>query len=528
MSPRRKFRHRLAAALAVVPLLVGISACATDSTDTSDGAADGRGDVLNVQFNGSPASLDPAQQGTGPGSIFTVLAYDPLIYLDPEGELVPSLATEWDYADDTLQVFDVTLREGVTFASGEPFNAEAVKASMDYFLGGTSGLISRLGGMSGVEVVDEYKIRITYDTPNPDAALSLSQFNMIGNIIGPDGVADPESLLTSMDGTGQYTYNREDSVPDAKYVYDRNPDYWAPEAQQFEQVVVNIMNDPNAVLAAAQTGQLDFARGSAGLASNAESSGLEIVSAPFTSWSLFIYDTEGTMNPALADPDVRRAMYLAIDREALAIVSNEEYAKPNGQFVVPGTPGYIDDFELEYDLDEAKALMKKAGYEDGFTMTMIANGIVDRDLVITQAVLDMLSEINIDVELTVETANQSAWSDAARTGKYEATVYPADAANSSLMYQSLATSPVRNPLGNIDEGMEELNASSLTVEGDERVAIFEEMTQRWHELNWSIPLVSIDTVNYVGPNITNVKMTAKNPVAIPVGPSAEYSWQPAG
>jgi peptide/nickel transport system substrate-binding protein len=103
---------------------------------------------------------------------------------------------------------------------------------------------------------------------------------------------------------------------------------------------------------------------------------------------------------AFKDPRVRRAINDAIDREAIAKKIMREQATAAGQLSPPGYAGHDPALKPRYDLDEAKALMKEAGYEDGFSVTMMApNNRYIGDARIAEAIAAMLAKINIKVDL---------------------------------------------------------------------------------------------------------------------------------
>ena len=521
---------RWGAVAASLALIVGLTACGPETNADSDAGntepVAERGEELTLQFRGAPISLDPALQGTASGSIFTVLAYDPIIYQAPDGSLQPSLATDWDFVDDDYRQFEFTLREGLEFASGEPLDANAVKASMEYFLGKGGGQIPRIGTISSIEAVDDLTVRINYEQPWADAPFSLTQTVMFGNIIGPDGLADPDSLLQVMDGAGQYIYDAEASVPDSQYVYKHNPNYWNPDAQMWDKVVVEIISDPNAVLNAASTGQIDFGLGSPLFAEAAEGAGLEVVAAPFYNWELRLHDIAGELNPALADPRVREAIGLAIDRESIVTALGGEYMAPSHQFVVEGLEGYNPDIGFEFDLDRAKELMAEAGYEDGFSLTVVDSSLQDNQSQIAQAVASALAEIDIDVDLVVDSVSIPSFAEKLESKEYEASIWASngDVANSYRPFRGAGS--MNNPFGAMDDEMEALYAESLTLGGEEREKVYQQMSARWQDAAFAIPVVTGYFVNYVGSEVTNVNASAMNPVMLPVGPVPEYNWQP--
>ena len=97
--------------------------------------------TLTIMQNESPRAMDPANQAaTYTGSILSHM-YDTLLTVNPQGEVVPSLATGYTYSDDGLE-WTFTLREGVVFHDGSPFNAECVKYTFERILNPENALVA--------------------------------------------------------------------------------------------------------------------------------------------------------------------------------------------------------------------------------------------------------------------------------------------------------------------------------------------------------------------------------------------------
>lgn len=517
---------RLTRAMTITAAVTVVAALASCTTSTEGEGGDGRGDLLNIQFQGVPISLNPALAGTGGSTVFTYLAYDPLIYLTGDGELVPDLATEWEFVDEENTQLEVTLREGVTFQDGSELDADAVVGSMTYFLEAGGPSVGEAGPVASVEAVDDDTVLITYESPFPDGPTRLSQGFMFGNIISPAGVEDPDSLLTTMSGAGQYRYNADESVAESSYVYDRNEDYWNPDAQQYERIVVQVIGDPNAVVSAATTGQVDFASGNPATAQQARDAGLDVITAPFFNWGLTIVDREGALTPALADPNVRQAMALAIDREAIAEARGADFTHPNGQLSNEGVPGHVEGFGFEFDLEAAKDLMAQSAYPDGFSLTILSEGVLDGQSLIAQTMIANFGELGIDVDLQVE-PDVPTFIGTAGTAQYSALLWPIVGLKTSEFASRFNGSGFLNSFNVSDPELADLQAQALRGTEEEQLAVQEQITEYSNELAWFIPLVSTDSVFYVSADVENVVASVLNPNPMPIGPSAEYAWQPA-
>ncbi|CAH0175348.1 Glutathione-binding protein GsiB [Microbacterium oxydans] len=525
MSSRRRYTAAGAALIATAALV--LSACSTTPEQSTGTDAEGRGESLTMQFTGVPISLNPALAGGGGSVVFTALAYDPLIYLDGDGELVPDLATEWQFRDEANTQLELTIREGVTFQDGSALTAQAAADSMNYFLGAGGGQVGTVGPIDTIVAEDEDTLVITYSSSYPAGPTKLTQMNQLGLIIGPESVADPDSLLTGMNGTGQYRYNPELSVAESSYVYDRWDGYWNPEAQKYEQVTVQVIGDPNAVISAATTGQVDFAGGGADTVETAKGAGLSILAAPYFNYGLIVLDRDGELVPALGDEKVRQAMGYAIDRSA--IVSGrggEEFATAITQLTSVGEVGHLDDEGFEFDMKKAEKLMSESGHPDGFSMTLLSQTPLDNQSLITQAAISHLGEIGIDVTLDVA-GSIPDFIQKAGSKQYPAIIWPIIGDTASDYAGTFTGQGFTNAFGVTDETLDQLVGEAVVATDDAKTDLEGQVTQRSNELAWFLPLVSTMNTYYISPDVTNVKVSALSPNPIPVAPTADLAWRPA-
>jgi peptide/nickel transport system substrate-binding protein len=523
MSASRSAVRALLAAASAAALVVGVTACAGSGTPSS-GSSTERGGTLTTQFAGIPISLNPALGGSGGSAIFTGLSYDSLIYQTGDGKLIPDLATKWSFNSDNTKL-TLTIRKGVTFTDGAKLDAAAVKASLEYFLKAGGGNLRYAGPVDSVSAPSSDTVEIDYKAPYPDGPFYLTQYWSVGQIIGPKGLADPKSLLTKTDGTGPYTYSASSSVANSSYTYLRNKKYFNPDAQQYDKVVVKVIGDPSATLSAATTGQVAFAGANPTTAPNAKSSGLKLVTAPFFTWGLTLADYQGTLAPALTNPDVRQAIALAIDRDALAGALGADYTHPNGQLGAQGIDGYVKGFGFEYDVDKAKSLMSKAGYSDGFTLEVLTENILDNQTTISQAIAGDLAKIGIKVKLVVKNSVPD-FIQAALSKKYPALVWPVVGATSAQVVANFIQPGVTDPFGNADPDLTALyqQAQSATSAAD-RTAAYEKITKASNAAGWFAPAISTDNIFMISSKLQNVTASAMNPNPMPFSPDAKYAWK---
>lgn len=524
-SDRRLARKRRPVALRAAVAAATATALGACGTSTVSQIKDPRS--LAVQFVGAPISLNPALGGNGGSAIFTALDYDPLIYLSNDGKLVPDLATSWRYVGEGNRVFRLKLRPGVTFSDGNKLTAGNAVRSMRYFLKAGGALVSDVGDIASIGAVGPMTVEVRYRTPNPDAAQTMTQYHGIGSLIGPAGLAKPGTLLTSSDGAGAYGYDAGRSVANSEYVYRKNPKYFNPKAQKYASVTVRIIADAHSVLSAAQTAQVAVAAGDASTADAAKSAGLRVLNAPFFNWNLNLADTRGVIAKPLADPRVRQAIALCLNREQLANAFGPDYTKPSGQALLPGAEGYAKPLDYPYDLARAKSLMKQAGYAKGFDLTVLTQSLLDPNTTYSQAVAQELRAIGIRVTLKVDSASIPQFIGDANSKKYAAIIWPSSGTDMYQLYSQISRG-IFNPFQHTDARLESiLRTAFATSDRSRRVALYQEASRRYQQLAWNIPMFATPDLLYVNPDVSGARTSVQNPNPLPEAPVADLAWQPS-
>jgi peptide/nickel transport system substrate-binding protein len=386
-----------------------LSACA--SPDSSNDAeqiepAGQPGGTIRVGVNSMPPGLGNPFTGIGAQSVYTWSAtFDPLVMVNEEGVPSPWLSTEWRNVNPTTWEFD--LRDDVKFSNREVFNAEAVKASIDYLTGEegvTSVVGSELRMLASAEVLDPYTIEIT--TKNPDAGFPARLSAMY--VVAPAAWAElgAEGFAVAPVGTGPFTI---DSIDENKSTGTAFAESWrAPLADAIE---ITKLGDSAARLQALQSGQVDLAISlSPDQVPAIESSGATVYAKPAPQvMALAFTQTIGDGSKAINDPKVRIALNHAIDSQAIADTILGGLARPATQGSTPETFGYNPKI-TGYDFDPAKAkkMLAEAGYGDGLELSAtVTVGSFPGDADIFQAVAAYLADVGVNV--TFETVTFAPW-----------------------------------------------------------------------------------------------------------------------
>ncbi len=371
--------------------------------------------------SGDALTLDPHSQNEGPSHTMRHQMYEPLIIRNSDGDFVPTLATDWAPNADNPNIWVFNLREGVKFHDGADFTAEDVVFSFERAKQPTSDMKELIDSIVEVRAVSDYVIEIETDGPNPILPANLTDLFMMdkdwteaNNTVKVQDFEGGEITYatTNVNGTGAYKLvSRE---PDVKTVMERNDDYWGIDEYPMdvsEIIYTPIQNDATRV-AALLSGEVNFLQDMPvqDLERVNAVEGLVVKTAPenrviFFGLNMGADDIEADnidgANP-LGDVRVRRAMSMAIDREAIMQVVMRGQSQPAGMIAPPFVNGWTAEMDgaSKTDVAAAKALMAEAGYEEGFSIRLdCPNDRYINDEAICQAAVGMLGQIGITVNL---------------------------------------------------------------------------------------------------------------------------------
>jgi peptide/nickel transport system substrate-binding protein len=373
---------------------------------------------------GDSLTLDPHAQNEGPTHTLAHQIYEPLIIRDTEGQFQAALATDWAPSEDDPNVWVFNLREGVTFHDGSEFTAEDVVFSFERAKSETSAMKELLTSITEIRAVDDLTVEFVTDGPNPILPSNFTNLFMMdkgwteaNDTVAVQDIANGETnfAATNVNGTGPYRLvSRE---PDVLTVLEQRDDYWG--AGEFPLEVTRVEYTPiqNAAtrVAALLSGEVDFIQdvpvqdlervdGSDGLVvKNAPQNRTIFLGMNVGADDLERDDVDGA-NP-FADVRVRRAMNMAINREAIQQVVMRGQSQPTNVIMPPFVDGWTEELDAvpAADLDEARALLAEAGYEDGFSIQLdCPNDRYVNDEAICQAVAGMLGQIGVTVNLNAQ------------------------------------------------------------------------------------------------------------------------------
>lgn len=312
-------------------------------------------------------SWDPALTDIGFAPPYLSAVYDPLVSIEPDGTVVPVLATGWTWSDDRLTL-TMTLREGVQFHDGTPFDAAAAVTVLEHLRQGT---LSRdaFQAVAGIEATGPHEIRITL-SQRDDAMLYMMGTGR-SYMVSPAALA-AGTLAANPAGSGPYVLDTAATVPGSSYHFTKVMGHWDTDRYPWDRVVINPMLDPTARQNAMLSGQMEVIFGNANDLDQARLQGWNIAQSPASWVGMQITDRTGGRVPALGDVRVRQALAHAFDGIGIMQAYSAGAGQPTNQvFMVGGEvndPALNDTYPL--DIERARALMAEAGYADGIDITL--------------------------------------------------------------------------------------------------------------------------------------------------------------
>ncbi|WP_034639679.1 ABC transporter substrate-binding protein [Desulfofalx alkaliphila] len=327
------------------------------------------GQELRVVTGQKWLTLDPAAAGD-PGSAYIINnIYEGLVRYKPGGlEPEPALATGWQVEDEGRQwIFQ--LRRGVKFHDGSPFDARAVKFSVDRVMAEKAKApYSEMvfGMVDKVEVLDDYTVKFVLKQPYGPFLHNLAM-PWAAPIVSPTAVKESGADFGRQPaGTGPF---KLDKWQENTLVLTANEDYWQ-KPPRLKRVVFVYQADEEARLKSLAAGEADLADNICHRYNNwAQEQNLKVVQQTGLSINYLGYYTN---KEPFSSARIRRAVTMAIDRDKLV---NEVYgsAMPKGDsYIPPNVMGHDEAAkQYPYNIAESKRLLSQNGYPKGMSLTLI-------------------------------------------------------------------------------------------------------------------------------------------------------------
>jgi peptide/nickel transport system substrate-binding protein len=375
------------------------------------------------------ASLDPLADCTNPGLQMHAHILEPLIdFTGPDFKMTPKLALSWDNPTPTRWHFK--LRPNVTWHDGTPFTAEDVKYTLETAKGPTSVKNRYLAGVQKIDILDPLTIQVELDA----AYAPLLGSWVYLYIVQKKAYETGGSAEFGKKPVGTGPYRLVEWQKQQQLVLEAYDKHWnGPHTPK--RIVVRGIREAGTRLAELQTGRADIVFGvPIELAKTVESNPqLKLVVQEGVRPPYFVFNSK---KPPFEDRRVRQAMNYAVDREGIVKGILQGYGEvrtgpfsPTQAAFSPSGPQY------KLDLDRARALLKEAGKDGGFSFTwLLRKDFMVKDEEIMQALANQLGKVGIKVNL--QFLESSVYTPRYANGEFEMSV---NAWGKSLVADSVIT-----------------------------------------------------------------------------------------
>lgn len=360
---------------AVLTTVLALAGCSSNNTnDSTTDPVTSADKPFNVVLTTAPVGFSPLTTNDAPSTYVNAQIYETLYRRSIDGSSYePLLATALPECDEAGTTCTIELQSGVTFHDGTPFNADAVKYTIERIKDPEYGAAraSIASSIEEVNVIDDTHVELK--TSYPDGVLIAKLAHTNSAIISP--TADQaQDLMSQPVGTGPYKFVSAISGSEVKLT--RNDEYWGT-APAIKNVTMTVITETSTAISRLETGEADFLpRVPVNQLNRVKNiSNVETVAKSSSAISYLAMRNNSSVNPKMADLDLRKAIAMAYDPEGY-IASVDGYASYSRSIVGPTLFGYTSDAEnygYGYNLEDAKKLIADGGYADEPIVFLINN-----------------------------------------------------------------------------------------------------------------------------------------------------------
>ena len=389
--------------------------------------------------------------------------YEGLTRVSPDGTFVPAVASEVTVSDDA-KVYTFKLRDNVYFHNGNPVTMDDVLYSVQHAI---DSALTGYGNIASYEATDSKTLVITLTNGSTDFIANASSA-----IVPKDSDNNGEHALAPV-GTGPYAFS-EYAVQD--HVTLVKNDKYGGEPASLDKITIRFIASSSELLVNYQAGAINGFTANAGITEQVDKNASVINVGNSNAVQML------ALNNSAAPFDnvkVRQAVSYAIDSDEIIDMVNYGYGVKIGSAMIPGLSAFFDDsLSSVYDvnLEKAKALLKEAGYPDGFSFTVKVPSVYQVHVDTAQVIVNQLAKVGITMK--IQEVDWPTWLEKVYTNRdYEATIISVDGSIASpTAFLSRYVSTAHNNFVNFNSAdFDAVYAKAVAaVDQAERVQLFKE------------------------------------------------------
>jgi len=377
--------------------------------------------ALKIGLAEDPDTLDPVLSRAFVARVVMASFCDKLFDIDAKLDIVPQLATGYAWSPDGKEL-TITLRSGVLFQDGEPFDAAAVKYNIERdinFPGSTRR--SELPPVKSVEVVDSLTMRISLDAPFAPLVAVLS--DRAGMMVSPKAASAANADMSNHPVCAG-PFRLVERRPQDRIVVERFDRYWNKDHIKLDKITYLPLPDATVRVANLKSGDLDLIErvlpnDLPGLQADPRFATAQAAELGYLGITVNLANGPAAKTPFGSDARIRQAFDLSLDRDAINQVIFLGQATPDEQFVSAESPFHDEALKSpSRDIAKAKALLQAAGVPNPSVTLLIGTAPVQ--LQMGQMIQAMAQEAGFDIKLqALDLASSLA---AAQRGDFQATL----------------------------------------------------------------------------------------------------------
>ena len=363
-------------------------------------------------------TLDIHSQNNALGNGVHAAIYDALVYYNSKTfKPEPQLATSWTLVSPTQM--RLTLRSGVKFSDGSPFSADDVVFSLTRSMSKTSNYAVFAQGIDKVVKVDANTVDILLKAPTPTLVNQLTELRIMSKAwaeknksVEPKDIKTPDETFAHRNAMGTGPYMVKEWQPDQRLVLVSNPNYWGKNPTNVTEIVYTPIKSAPTRLAALLSGETDLVLdpGPQDLGRLRGNADMKVMDGAENRTIFLGMDQHRDELPGssvkgknpLKDVRVRKALYQAIDINAIQRVTMRGLGQATGTLISPQVNGWTKkaDARWPYDVAAAQKLLADAGYPQGFEVDFACpNNRYINDEAVCQAITAMWARAGIKAKL---------------------------------------------------------------------------------------------------------------------------------